>query len=252
MLVALNDSSAIVRYNALLKFRNLAPQERVSISLKHMKDSVRLVRIGAAQLVIGLDENTLTGIDKINFITSRGELETMLFSNSDFSNGRMQLGDYYLQNNNIAKAIEHYEMALHKDSILLPVFSNLATAYSLVNNFEKANSTLDKWIELDPENSLPHYLKGLLNFENKNNEVAINELKTAIELNPNDMRSMYNLAIYYYQDNKDLNLAEKHIKDALKVNSGQPDYKYLLALIYQAQGKNEQANSIIQKLKTNQ
>ncbi len=252
LLVALNDSSAIVRYNALLKFRNLAPQERVSIALKHIKDTVRLVRIGAAQLIIGLDENTLIGVDKNNFITSRGELETMLFSNADFSNGRMQLGDYYLQTNNIEKAIENYEMALTKDSLLLPVYSNLATAYSLVNNFEKANKTLDKWIEFDLTNSRPHYLKGLLNFENNNNEVAINELNAAIKLNPNETRSMYNLATYYYQENKDLNLAEKYIKKALKVNPNQSDYEYLLALIYQAQGKNEQANSIIQKLKANQ
>ena len=252
LLVALNDSSAIVRYNALLKFRSLAPQERVSIALKHMNDTIKLVRIGAAQLVIGLDENTLEGLDKSNFLTSKKELETMLYSNADFSNGRMQLGDYYLQNNNVGKAIEHYEMALIKDSLLLPVYSNLATAYSMVNNYEKANKTLDVWIELDPENSRPHYLKGLLSFENKNNRVGVNELKIAIKLNPDDTRSMYNLATYYYQDQRDLSASEKYIVDALKLEENNPDFEYLLALIYQAQGKTSQANTIIEKLKANQ
>ena len=252
LVVALNDSSAIVRYNALLKFRNLTPQERVSIALKHMNDTIKLVRIGAAQLVIGLDENTLTGLDKSNFLTARNELETMLFSNADFSNGRMQLGDYYLQNNNIGKAIEHYEMALYKDNLLLPVYSNLATAYSMVNNFEKASETIDVWIELDPENGRPHYLKGLLNFENNNNELAINELLIAIKLDSKDTRSMYNLATYYYQDQRDLSAAEKYIGDALNVDNNNPDFEYLLALIYQGQGKTSQANTIIEKLKANQ
>jgi hypothetical protein len=115
LLKALNDSSAMMRYHALLKFRDLSPQIRTSIALKFVNDPVKMVRIGAAQLVIGLDENTLGANDNMNLIASRNELETMLFSNADFSTGRMQLGDYYLQNNDFNSAIMHYKMALQKD-----------------------------------------------------------------------------------------------------------------------------------------
>ena len=252
LLIALKDSSAIVRYNALMKFRSLPTQDRLSIALEHMNDSIKLVRIGAAQLVIGLDENTLNTIDKNNFISSRSELETMLFSNADFSTGRMQLADYYLQNNDVNNAIKHYEVALVKDSLLLPVYSNLATAYSLNNDFENASKKLEKWMELDPENGRPHYLNALLNFEQKNDEMGVSELKKAIQLNSNDTRAIYNLATYYFQDNKDLDLAEKHIKSALKIEKENPDFEYLLALIYQGQGKIPQANVIMQRLKANQ
>jgi len=251
LLIALNDSSAIVRYNALLKFRGLALADRTSIALMHLNDSIKLVRIGAAQLVIDLDENTLDVTDKLYFNTSRTELETMLFSNADFSTGRMQLGDYYLQKNDIQTAIKHYKMAIQKDSLLLPVYSNLATAYNLNNDFENANKTLNNWILLEPEASRPHFLKALLNFEMNKNEDAIAELKIAIKLNPNDTRSMYNLSTYYFQDKKDLSLAEKYINDALKIEPSNNDYKYLLALIYQAQGKMNQANTIMQQLKAN-
>ncbi len=252
LLIALKDSSAIVRYNALIKFRNLPPQDRLSVALEHMNDSIKLVRIGATQLVIGLDENTLSGINKSNFIKSRNELQTMLFANADFSTGRLQLGDYYFQNNDVNNAIKHYEMALKKDSLLLPVYSNLATSYSLTNNFEKASKTLEIWISLDSENGRPHYLKALLNFENKNEEIAVSELKTALKLNPNDTRSLYNLATYYYQDSKDLKQAETYIKSALKIDAENPDFEYLLALIYKEQSKIPQANVIMQRLKANQ
>ena len=252
LLLALKDSSAIVRYNALLKFRNLVPQDRISIALKHMNDSVKLARIGAAQLAIGFDENNLSGIDKINFTTSRSELETMLFSNADFSAGRLQLGDYYLQNNNINSAIKHYEMALQKDNLLMPVYSNLATAYSLVNNYEKAKETLDSWILLQPDLSRPYYLKALLNFEMNKDEEAVADLIFAIKLNPNDTRSMYNLATYYFQDKKDLLLAEKYIESALKVEPHNQDYKYLLALIYRDQGKLMSSQKILQELGVDQ
>jgi len=212
-------------------------QDRMVIALKHTTDSVKLVRIGAAQLFIGIDESTLSEIDKIGFNNSRNELETMLYSNADFSTGRMQLGDYYLQNNDVNTAIKHYKMALQKDNLLMPVYSNLATAYSLNNDYVKASETLNRWIALQPNISRPHYLKALLNFEMNNNEIAVVELKTAIQLNPNDTRSMYNLATYYFQNKKDLPLSETYIKAALKIESNNPDYKYLLALIYRDQGK---------------
>lgn len=252
ILQSLNDSSAIVRYNALLKFRALSPQDRASIALKHLNDSTRLVRIGAAQLVIGLDENALNVTDKLNYRIARNELETMLFSNADFSSGRMQLGDYYIQKNNNLEAIKHYKMALLKDSLFTPVYANLATAYTLIQDFENASATLDQWIVLEPNLSRPHYLKALLNFEINKNEDAVTELKTAIKLNPNDSRSMYNLATYYYQDKKNLNLAKSYIQMALKVEPTNQDYKYLLALIYHELGNKIASQKILLELNTNQ
>jgi predicted CXXCH cytochrome family protein len=252
LLTSLKDSSAIVRYNSLMKFRDFPPQQRLPIALEAMKDSIKLVRIAAAQLVIGLDENTLSGINKSIYINTRGELESMLFSNADFSIGRMQLGDYYLQNNDINNAIKHYEIALIKDSLLLPVFSNLATAYSMNNDATKASITLDKWILLDPTNGRPHYLKGLLNFEiNKPNE-AVSELNKAIQLDPQDTRSMYNLATYYYQGKLDLKKAENYINSALKIAPNNPEYKYLLAFIYKDQGKIKKGQFLLNQLKANQ
>lgn len=251
LLKALNDSSAMIRYNALIKFRNLPPQDRLSIALKHMEDSVKLVRIGAAQLAIGIDENSLDELSRNNLAISRSELENMLYSNADFSSGRMQLGDYYLQNNDFNTAIKHYNEALKKDSLLIPVYSNLATSYSLIQDYDKANETINTWISLEPEAGRPHYLKALLHFEMGKNEIAIKELKLAIKLNPYDTRSMYNLSTFYYQDKKDLKLAEKYIKDALKIEARNDDYKYLLALIYKEQGKLALSQSIMNSLQPN-
>ncbi len=86
---------------------------------------------------------------------------------------------------------------------------------------------------------------------NKSTE-AIAEFEEAIKLNPNDSRSMYNLATYYYQDNKDLKLAERYIKNGLNIEPENQDYKYLLALIYQNLGQTEKAQRIIQELNANQ
>ncbi|MEN8186679.1 MAG: tetratricopeptide repeat protein, partial [Bacteroidota bacterium] len=251
LFTALKDSSALVRFNALVKFRSVALQDRIGIALKHLNDTTKLVRIGAAQLSVGFDENNLNETDKANLINSRNELETMLYSNADFSTGRMQLGDYYLQNNDINTAIKHYEMALQKDSLLTPIYSNLATAYSMNGNNDMATKTLENWIKLNPTLSRPYYLRALLYFELKDNDKALADLNTAIELNPEDTRSMYNLATYYFQDKKDLSLAESYIKKALKIQPENTDYKYLLALIYRDQGKFKSGQMIMQELRAN-
>ena len=252
LLISLQDSSALVRYHALMKFRVLPMQDRMSIVLKHVNDTTKLVRIGAAQLAIGFDENNLNDIEKASLIKSRNELETMMYGNADFSTGRMQLGDYFLQNNDINTAIKHYKMALQKDSLLFPVYSNLATAYSMNKDNRKAMKIMETWMKLEPTSGRPYYLRALLNFELKENDKAVADLRKALKINPNDTRSMYNLATYYYQGGKDLKQSEKFIKSALKIDPENQDYKYLLALTYRDQGKFKSEQKIMKELRANQ
>ena len=252
LLTALNDSSALVRFNALSKFRYIPMEDRMSVIIKHLSDTTKMVRIGAAEIAIGFDENNLNDIDKTNLINARRELETMMYGNADFSTGRMQLGDYFLQNNDLVTAIKHYKIALQKDSLLFPVYSNLATAYSMKGENSDATQTLVTWMDLQPTNSRPYYLRALLNFELKQNDKAVADLKKAIQLNKNDSRSMYNLATFYYQNGKNLKLSEKYVNMALKVDSQNRDFKYLLALIYKDQGKFKSGQKIMNDLRASE
>jgi tetratricopeptide (TPR) repeat protein len=249
--LALQDSAAAVRYNALMKFRGLPSDLRKTTALRFMNDSLKLVRIGAAQIVLDIDITDFEVKDRAIVEASISELETMLFSNADFSSGRMQLGDYYMQRNDIDNAIKHYEMALEKDSLLTPVYSNLATAYALKTNFIKAENTLNTWIRFSPEESRAHYLKALLYFEMTKNDAAVEELQVAIKKNPYDSRSMYNLATYYFQDNKDAAKAEYYIKMALKLDPENNEFKYLLALVYKNLGQDGKAQVIMNQLQAN-
>ncbi len=115
-----------------------------------------------------------------------------------------------------------------------------------------ALQTMETWMKLEPTSGRPYYLRGLLNFELKENDRAIADLKKAIMLNPNDTRSMYNLATYYFQEEKDLQLAEKYIKKGLIIETDNQDFKYLLALIYRDQGKFKSSQLIMEELKANQ
>ncbi len=249
LLTALNDSSAIVRYNALMQFRSMSPQDRIAIAQKHMIDSTKLVRIGSAQLVVGFEGEGWTEAEKLSLFEAKEELEEMLFSNADFSTGRLQLGDYFMQANDIKPAIKHYEIALKMDSLLFPVYTNLATAYSIDQQTDRALETLNTWIDKQPDAGRPYYLRALLNFEIGNNEIAEEDLKMAIELDPRDSRAMYNLATYYYQS-KQFQKAESEIKKALIIESNNQEIKYLYALILKELGKVKEANRLMKELQT--
>ena len=83
------------------------------------------------------------------------------------------------------------------------------------------------------------------------NVIAVEDLTMAIALNPQDVRSIYNLSTYYFQ-NKQFDLAEAQIAEALKIDPENLDIKYLFALILKEQGKVVQANKIMQELQAQQ
>lgn len=247
ILKGLKDTSPRVRFAALQKFRGLSLDDRSSIALQHINDTTRLVRIGTAQLLAGVDLNTFDTGAQAGLKKSRAELEEMLNSSADFSVGRMQLADYFYQSNDIENAIKHYKVALEKDSLLMPVYSNLATCYSIQGNSNEALKVLNLAISKQPEMGRHYYLRALLYFELQQGALAVKDFEQAIKLDPYDTRAMYNLATYYYQ-NKTYNSAEKIINKALAIEEHNPDFKYLLALIYKEQGKEMAYQMIMQTL----
>ena len=222
-------------------------EDRKAIAREHLKDESRLVRIGCAQLLAGYDGSDWDPADRLALNNARQELEEMLYGNADFSSGRLQLADYFLRTGDLQTAIANYEVALEKDSLLFPVYSNLATAYSLSSMPDRALETLSTWIDLDPDEGRAYYLRGLLNFELNNPEIAVEDLQMAIELNPQDSRAMYNLATHYFQNRK-FREAERMARTALSLDPGNRDYQYLLALVLKENGKLRESQELMREL----
>lgn len=251
ILNTLEDESPLVRHSALMKFRDINPEERLSIAAAHINDTSRLVRIAAAQLLNGMPNEQLQNLNRDALTKAQDELKTMLYTNADFSTGRLSLGDYLLENNDIQGAIIQYQAALKMDDLLLPVYPNLATAYSLIGDTEAAFKTLNTIIKKDPNFGRAFYLRGLLNFEVNKDVLAISDLEKSVKLEPTNTRASYNIATYHYQ-NKEWSKAEKAIKPALKIEPQNGDYRYLLALIYGEQGKSAESTAIMQELQQQQ
>ena len=230
LLTALTDSAALVRYHALAKFQRYPLKKKLAVALEYMEDETKLVRIGAAQLIAELDLTKLAPVEYSKAQASRLELEEMMRANADFPLGRLQLGDYYFKQQNLQKAINEYEMALKMDSLLTPVYTNLATAYSTIGQNQLALTTLTTLLKIEPEFGRAYYLQGLLLYEMGQANKAIESLRKAIRLDSLNYRAFYNLAnLYYIQGN--YKQANTTIQNGLMLASGDADGIQLKKLI---------------------
>ena len=128
------------------------------------------------------------------------------------------------------RSIREYEMALKMDSLLTPVYTNLATAYSVVGNNEKALQTLNTLITLEPNYARAYYLRGLLYYEMNKTDLAINDLELSIKLDESNYRAHYNLANLYVTNGKN-NKAENVMLQGLQIQPQAGDGLQLLQLI---------------------
>ena len=230
LLNALKDSAALVRYHALNKLTVFPLEERLGVALEMARDSTRSVRIGSAELIVEQLLNQLPSEERAYSIRAREELEAMMRANADFPSGRLQRGDYYFRQNNIRQAVKEYETALKMDSLLTPVYSNLATAYNVLKENEKAIATLDKLIELEPGYARAYYLRGLLNYEMGSSEQAIDDLRVAVELDPFNFRAMLNLANLMLQTG-DFLRAEAIIRRAIAIDPTSSEANRILQIV---------------------
>ncbi len=230
MINLLKDSSALIRSQAAGYFRDYAANERVAVALNLLKDETRLVRIHAAQLVTDQNLNTLKPQDQELIGKGLFELEEMLSANADFPLGRLQLGDYHFQKGEYPNAIHQYEVALKMDPLLSQGYGNLATSYNLNGENEKALTTLNKLINLEPDYAQGYYLRGLLKAEMNQLESAGEDLETAIEKDGEVFRYYYNLAYIKYQ-NSELWEAKEIIIKGLRIEPTSRDGNALLEMI---------------------
>ncbi|MEZ4937306.1 MAG: multiheme c-type cytochrome [Crocinitomicaceae bacterium] len=195
-------SSPMVLNSVLQILTQESPEARLYFARQHLNHSNRMVRMSATKLVLGIPQNQFSNEELQWIQRNEKELLQSLKYNSDFPSGRLQLADYYLQKNQIDKALQEYAIALKMDSLLLPVYSNLATAFNLKGQNEKALQILDIGIRKDPMNGQLDYLKGLLLHEMGLKNEAIRSLNHSINKSPRLVKSYYNLGVILIEDKK--------------------------------------------------
>ena len=134
------------------------------------------------------------------------------------------------------------------DSLLTVAYPNLATALSSNGQNGQALQILNTLLDMEPEFGRGYYLRALLLYEMQDQDAALRDFKSAIDYDPSNYRAYYNRATLQYQM-KDFKAAESTIQDGLQLFPSDGEGRYLLALILQAQGREEEAGAILQSLR---
>jgi Tfp pilus assembly protein PilF len=134
---------------------------------------------------------------------------------------RVQLGFTYFMNGDDSDALEQFSKALSLDKNYYPAYLNMAILYDSQDKNNKALVNASKASELAPKDYRALVLKGRAYRKLKIYDKASIALEAAIELNPGNVDTMYEIG-YLAEVQGDYNAANEIYKDALNYN---PIYK---------------------------
>jgi Flp pilus assembly protein TadD len=223
-----------VRSSAAYGLAGVFTDEVKNALLNACQDEIRLVRIQAANAIIGFQESSFTAEQKSVIELAENEYVVSITSRLDDWSSHYNLGIYHQNKGNVQAALNSYETAarLYPQS-LIPLI-NSSVLYSLSGNQGNAEANLKKVLEFDPENEAANLNLGLLLAEQGRLAEAEKMLRIALkssqEANPVAAK---NLSVIEGQKGN-FGEAVKYAEMAAVARPENPDYGYTLAY-YQMQ-----------------
>lgn len=237
---AINSESPIVRTAAAKAMESLSPDIRVSLLENALSDSVRSVRIAAAQQLVEFTIQDIAEHTRDHFENAMQEYSTYLDVNEYFPQGQMNRGQFFEQQGEKDKALSAYHTALERDPYFNSARINLAYLYNSLDENDRAEDLLMTVIEQEPKYGDAYYSLALLLSEENRLEEAIDYFEQAAEILSAQGRVFYNLAIAHQTINNSQQ-AEEAYKQAINLEEENGDFRYGLITLYIQQEQYEEA-----------
>jgi tetratricopeptide (TPR) repeat protein len=150
-------------------------------------------RLSNSHAAIGLNSLDSKGILNYNILQAKKEADKNPNESSHITLGRL-----YADADKFELAIEQFKKALEHNSKSIDAFVGLGVAYSKQEKINEAIAVVNKAAIISPDSFIPHNYLGYLYFAKLHrNDLAVNELKRAIAINPKSLEAHKNLAIVY-------------------------------------------------------
>ncbi len=189
------DPEPLVRIGAL---RALEPQpldERWALGKASLSDPIRSVRIEAASLLAGMPAASLDVKEKNALEQASGEYIAAKEFNADRAEERSNLAGFYARQGKGSLAEAEYLAAIRLAPKLVPPRVDLADLYRALGREAEAGTLLRQTISEIPEAAAPHHALGLSLIRQKRYDEAMQSLKRATELEPDQPRYAYVYAV---------------------------------------------------------
>jgi tetratricopeptide (TPR) repeat protein len=184
-----------VRSEAIKLVEGLNENDRWRLVSPMLSDPVKMVRVEAANTLLGTSSEIIKGNDAQRFNRAISEYERSLMLNSDFPANASQLGILYLRMNRYDEAKRWLSFSIELDSQFEAGYLNLADLYRQLNDDAKTIETLQTGLHVLPKGANLHYSLCLANVRLGKVDEAIKNIQEAIRLSPDNNQYAYVYAI---------------------------------------------------------
>lgn len=244
---ALKDESPLVRNSAVKAMSQIPRSMKKRILTEALDDSVRAVRINAADGLADFVASDFAKANQDNFKLALGDLKNRLDATRYFPQGQMNLGQFYEKRGQDEKAVVAYKKAIEKDPHFNAARINLAYLYNRKGSNDKAKSLLETVINQEPNFGPAYYSLSLLLSEDGKLKDALTYFEKAADHMPENSRVFYNWAIAL-QNLKEYQQAAETYQKAIKLDPENPQYEYGIVTLYMQQQAYQKALKHAQRL----
>jgi tetratricopeptide (TPR) repeat protein len=115
--------------------------------------------------------------------------------NADRAEARVNLGAFYGNRGDAARAEEEIKAALRLEPLFIPAYVNLADLYRARGRDADGERALREGLKLAPKSAILHHVLGLALVRMKRSDEALGELERATTLEPGNARFAYVYAV---------------------------------------------------------
>ena len=191
----LSDPDPMVRIGALDMLEGVPANQIWPLASPLLSDPSRGVRIRAASLLAVVPTADQPAADREKFERAAAEFIAAQRLNADRPESRAALGSFLAKRGRPFDAEVEYKAALQLSSQYAPAAANLADLYRRLGREADGESVLRTALVASPQDAGLHHALGLTLVRRKRVDGAINELRSAAELDPGQARYAYVYAV---------------------------------------------------------
>ncbi len=188
-----NDSQ--IRRSALQSLEKFPPELRIKKVFEMLSDESKIVRMEATRQLSSFSTKDLDKHYKDILEKAFKEYEEILLYNAERPEYQLSLAIFYSNRKMNEKAIKAYKEAINLQSQFVPTYINYSNLLLSKGKSKEALEILQQGIKSVPNIAILHHSLGLWYVRNKQNDLAIKELKRAVELDSNNARFSYVYAV---------------------------------------------------------
>ncbi len=244
---ALTDADPLIRLAAVDVLEALPVQARSPLAGPRLEDAVRTVRMEAARVLAAVPDSMLTKQQLDSRARAIAEYEAAQALNAERPEAHLNLGILYAERRQPERAEAAYRRAIELRPGFAPGYVNLADLYRLVGRDADGERVLREGLRHAPDEAGLYHALGLALVRQQRGDEAVEPLRQAAALRPDNIRYQYVYAVALHSAGKPLE-AIGFLEQAHQRHPGDRDLLFALVTFNRDLGATAEALTYARKL----